>query len=227
MDIADRCARLAASGMFGGLERAMLDRLAAASRALVFEAGSTMFQEGDEADGIHCIASGLVRIHLAHEDGRELTLNLLERGDVIGEIALLDGLPRTAGATAIERTETVFLDRASFTAMLDASPQLARHVILVLCERLRRNTDQLNQSAFLDLRHRLLNLFRELAVGHGEVRGDRSVVTPKLTQTEIAQMLGVARESVNKQIAALVRDGAVSLDAGRIVLHRVEAPPAR
>jgi CRP-like cAMP-binding protein len=215
-------ALLARSAMFGGLEPAVLDDLAAHARMVGFAPDEPLFHAGDAADGLYCIASGLVRIHLVHIDGRELTLNLLEAGDVIGEIALLDGLARTADATAIEPTQTLFLDRRHFAAMLDRSPQIARHVIYVLCERLRRNTEQLERSAFLGLRARLMQLLRELALSHGGLKADAGEIALRLTQTDLARMLAVTREAVNKQLRAMVKEGAVEIDDGRIVIRRFD-----
>lgn len=226
MQTSEKRVWLASSGMFGGLERTTLDRITEATQIVEFDDGATMFHQGDEANGLYCVASGLVRIYLAHDDGRELTLNLLEKGDVIGEIALLDGLPRSAGAVTLARTRTVFLSRAAFLRLLDESPQLAQHVILVLCERVRRNTDQLTQNAFLDLRHRLTNLLWELALGHGELSGGSGTIELKLTQTSVAQMLGVTREAVNKQFRALMRDGILSIDKGRIMVTKQGLRPS-
>jgi CRP/FNR family cyclic AMP-dependent transcriptional regulator len=220
MQADERRACIASSDIFGGLDDGMLNRIAARTSVRDFDAGQTLFQQGDEADGLYCIVSGIVRIYLVHEDGRELTINLLEKGDVIGEIALLDGLSRTASATALSPTRTVFLGRAAFDELMDESPQLARHCIYVLCERVRKNTDHITQSAFLDLRHRLMNLLWELAIGHGELRGGSGMIALKLTQGDVAQMLGVTREAINKQFRTLARDGVVAVEKGHIVIAR-------
>jgi len=209
---------LQTSDIFGGLEPRCLVRVAEATRILSFPAGRCLFRQSDEADGLYIVIEGLVRIHLAHVDGREFTLALLEPGDVIGEIALLDGRPRTATATALELTRTAFVSRLHFQRLVADFPQIAQHVILVLCDRLRRNTGQINDNAFLDLRRRLLNLLRELAIAHGRIAGERGEVPTRFTQTDIAHMLGVTREAVNKQFRALARDGVLTITAEAIVL---------
>ena len=211
---------LASSAIFGGLDEACLARIAREAQVVSFPAGTCLFRQDDEADGLYILSEGLVRIHIGHRDGRELTLALLDPGDVIGEIALLDGLPRTATATALAPTRTVFVGRKAFVRLLEEIPQLAVHVILVLCDRLRRNTEQLTANAFLDLRHRLLKVLRDLAVAHGQIEAERATVPTRFTQTDIAQMLGVTREAVNKQFRALSRDGVVELTPGAIVLIR-------
>ncbi|MFC7400187.1 Crp/Fnr family transcriptional regulator [Chelatococcus sp. GCM10030263] len=209
---------LTTSGIFGGLEATCLARVAEATRIVSFPAGHCLFRQSDEADGLYIIAEGLVRIHLGHVDGRELTLALLEPGDVIGEIALLDGLPRTATATALEPTRAAFVSRPQFLRLVEDFPQIGKHVILVLCDRLRRNTGQINDNTFLDLRKRLLNLLHELAIAHGKVDGPRCEVPTRFTQTDLAQMLGVTREAVNKQFRALARDGVIVMTAEGITL---------
>ncbi|CAH1672067.1 Crp/Fnr family transcriptional regulator [Chelatococcus asaccharovorans] len=211
---------LASSAIFGGLDEACLARIAREAQAVTFPAGACLFRQDDEADGLYILSAGLVRIHIGHRDGRELTLALLDPGDVIGEIALLDGLPRTATATALAPTRTVFVGRKAFVRLLAEIPQLAVHVILVLCDRLRQNTEQLTANAFLDLRHRLLKVLRALAVAHGQIEAERATVPTRFTQTDIAQMLGVTREAVNKQFRALARDGVIELTPGAIVLIR-------
>jgi CRP-like cAMP-binding protein len=210
---------LRTSDIFGGLEPPCLARVAEATRIVNFSAGQCLFRQSDEADGLYIIAEGLVRIHLGHVDGRELTLALLEPGDVIGEIALLDGRPRTATATALEPTRMAFVSRPQFLRLIEEFPQIGKHVILVLCDRLRRNTGQINDNAFLDLRRRLLNLLHELAVAHGKIDGTRCEVPTRFTQTDLAQMLGVTREAVNKQFRALARDGVIIMNAEGVILN--------
>ena len=128
---------------------------------------------------------------------------------MIGEIAILDGLPRSAGAAALTDARLVFIPHAPFCELLDSSSKLSRQVILMLCERLGPPTPQVDQAIFHDLRHRLVMLLRQIALIHGRVEKDMAMVDLDLTQGMLAQMLGASREAVNKQLRALAKEGRI------------------
>ncbi len=142
---------------------------------------------------------------------------------MIGEIALLDGLPRSAGAAALTETRLLFIPHVPFCRLLDSSPQLSRQVMLMLCERLRAANRQVDQAIFHDLRYRLLVLLRQIAVIHGRIEKDVAVVDLDVTQGMLAQMLGASREAVNKQLRALAKEGGLVMDGHQI---RVMKQPA-
>lgn len=220
MQIADIVTRLGRTSFFNGLERDDLVRLAQIARVTIYPAETVLFSQSDESDGLYAVARGIVRIFITAEDSRELTIQLFEEGEVIGEIALIDGLPRSAGAATLTETQLIFVPRQPFLALLDSSPQLQRQIILSLCERLRQTNEQVNRAVFHDLRHRLLVLLRQLALIHGRIDREQAVVELDLTQGTLAQMLGASREAVNKQIRALVKEGRLSIDGHHIVVHR-------
>jgi CRP-like cAMP-binding protein len=174
--------------------------------------GKTVVFSGLDEDELRRLAG----IALTADDGREATISLLEDGEMIGEISLLDGLPRSAGAAALTEIRVVFIPHRSFCDVLDASPKITRQVLLMLCERLRAANDQVDQAIFHDLRYRLLVLLRQIAVIHGRVEKDMSVVDLDLTQGMLAQMLGASREAVNKQLRALAKEGRVVMDGHQI-----------
>ncbi|MFI5410084.1 Crp/Fnr family transcriptional regulator [Kaistia sp. UC242_56] len=220
MQVADIVSRLGRTSFFNGLERDDLTRLAQIARVSTYAADTILFSQGDESDGLYAVVDGIVRIFLTADDSRELTIQLYEEGEVIGEIALIDGLPRSAGAATLTETRLIFIPRQSFLNLLDSSSQLQRQIILSLCERLRHTNEQVNRAVFTDLRHRLLVLLRQLALIHGRIERDVAVVELDLTQGTLAQMLGASREAVNKQIRALIKEGRLSVDGHRINVHR-------
>ncbi|MCB1494785.1 MAG: Crp/Fnr family transcriptional regulator [Bauldia sp.] len=217
IDIADE---LDGTVLFGGLEDTDLRRLAGIARESNLSAGETLFDQGDESDGLYIVVSGILRIYLTADDTREATINLLEEGEVIGEIALLDGLPRSAGAAALTDARLIFIPREPFMEMLDSSPRLARQIILMLCERLRAANEQVDQAIFHDLRHRLLVLLRQLAMIHGRIEDDVAIVDLELTQGTLAQMLGSSREAVNKQLRALAKEDKIRMAGAHIEIYR-------
>ena len=216
----DLATQLKRAVLFDGLDQDELNRLAGIAREINLAHGDILFDQGDESDGLYVIAGGILRIYLTADDTREATINLLEDGESIGEIALLDGLPRSAGAAALTDAKLIFIPREPFLALLDESTNLARQIILTLCERLRAANAQVNQAIFHDLRHRLVVLLRQLAIIHGHFEEDVAVVDLELTQGTLAQMLGASREAVNKQLRGLAKEGRIEMDGPRIRISR-------
>ena len=206
------------SVIFGGLDDDSLRALVQVSRTRRLRKGTMLFQQGDEGDALYGVVDGLIRICIAGESGKELTRGLMEPGDIFGEIALLDGLPRSADAFAAEDVTLLVIDRTQFTPMLERGGKLARHVIELLCERLRENTERLGEHAFLNLQARLARKLQALAVAHGRRDGHGITIDVKLSQTELAQMLGVTREAVNKQLQAWTKQGVLRLERGHITI---------
>ena len=211
---------LGKSMVFNGLDPEGLRRLAGIGREVALPADAVLFEQGEESDGLYIVIAGIVRIYLTAEDGREATISLLEEGEMIGEIALLDGLPRSAGAAALTDTRLIFIPHKPFCDLLDASPKLSRQVMLMLCERLRAANSQVEQAIFHDLRYRLLMLLRQIAVIHGRIEKDLAIVDLDVTQGMLAQMLGASREAVNKQLRALAKEGRVVMDGRQIQVLR-------
>jgi CRP-like cAMP-binding protein len=220
MTASDLSAWLGRTLIFGGLEPDDLDRLASIARETNLQQGDILFEQGDDSDGLYLIVSGLVRIYLTTEDGREVTISLLEDGEVIGEMSLLDGLSRSAGAAALIETRLIFIPRAPFLDLIENRGKLARQIILTLCERLRSANAQFDQAVFHDLRHRLLLLLRQLAMMVGRVDQNVAVVDLDLTQGTLAQMLGASREAVNKQLRGLAKEGRIAVDGQRIQIFK-------
>jgi CRP-like cAMP-binding protein len=206
------------SVIFGGIEADLLRDVVQLSRTRRLRKGSMLFQQGDEGDALYGVVDGLVRICIAGESGKELTLGLMEPGDIFGEIALLDGLPRTADAYAAEDSILLVIDRREFMGLLEREGRLARHVIELLCERLRENTERLGEHAFLNLGARLARKLCALSVAHGRHEREAVTIDVKLSQTELAQMLGVTREAVNKQLQNWSRQGVLRFERGYITI---------
>ena len=215
---ADKERLLARHFLFAGLEADLLRRLAGLSETMTLARGDVLFYQGDEGDALYGIFDGSIRISLTSPDGKEFTINLMENGDVFGEIALLDGLSRTADARAGRDSRLMRIPRRAFLDLMDKEPRLMRHVIDMLCERIRVTTGEMTDVAFLDLRARLAKRLLDLSLSHGVEEGAGIRIGLTLTQTDVAQMLGVTREAVNKQIQTLVRSGLISMERGTITI---------
>lgn len=208
--------------LFESADRDIVNRLAASSYFETLKKNRIIFEKGDEADGLRIIIEGLVRIWVNDDEGQELTITLAEAGDALGDIALLDGQPRSANASTAEPSKVLFLDRSAFDAVLESDNAFARHIIYLLCERLRRNTDDLSGFAFDDLHVRLARKIHELAFSHAIISGREAKFERTFSQTELAQMLGATREAINKRLAAMSERGLLSIDKGRITVHKLD-----
>ncbi|MBA4181667.1 MAG: Crp/Fnr family transcriptional regulator [Anaerolinea sp.] len=201
------------------LPEADLQALASSGRVRRFPAGTAIFHEGDPGDSLHVVVEGQVRITVLSGSGSEATVAMVDTGDCFGELALLDGKPRSATATAVTATRTFVVTRNDFVAWLKDRPGAALALLETLSLRLRRTDEALADLTFLDLPHRLAKqLLRLSAV---DVKGQRPAI--KVTQAELASMLGVSRESVNKQLNAFARGGLVQISRGTVKVKDPEA----
>lgn len=223
----DKISSIRRSFLFSGVQEASLRPLAEACSFEKLPRKSTVFTMDDAADGLRIIYSGEVRIWLADSEGRELTLALLGPGDAFGEIALLDGLTRSANAVAVRDIEFLFLPAKAVERALVTDARLARDLIYSLCELNRRNLETISSFAFSDLDNRLSKLLCDLAVDHASIEGNRAVFSRKFSQTDLALLLGVTREAINKRFKRLEQDGLVKVDKSILVLPNIQELSAR
>ena len=151
-------------------------------------------------------------------DGRDIVLTIMHEGDIFGEIALLDGHPRTADATAMTDCELMVIERRDFIPFLRSQPDLAIQIIEILCSRLRRTTEQVQDVTFLNLPSRLAKTLLRLTA---DTESPGAAPKVAITQREISQIIGRSRESTNKQLRIWAKHGLIRLERGAVVvLHR-------
>lgn len=202
---------MGSSALFAGLERAALDGLARYSRLVTLEKSERLFDQGDPSDGCYAILEGVLKVSATGPDGHQTLLAMLGAGDVIGEMGLIDGQPRSACATALKPCALAFLASRDFKRAANANPVIYLHMLEVLSDRLRASNESATMQLFLPLRGRLARIFLRLAEGFGEpLEGGRILIRQKFTQAELAGMTGSARENVNRQIKEWAREGLVS-----------------
>jgi CRP/FNR family cyclic AMP-dependent transcriptional regulator len=180
-----------------------------------YRSGETVFRRGDPGDGLYGVLVGRVAVIVESEAGKELILNTFGPGDFFGEIALLDGKGRTATAVVRESSRLLFLARSTFLPFIEERPRIAVRMIALLCERLRRTTDLVEDSAFLNVAARLAKQLLTLSTPG---KGEEDVGIVQVSQAELAQMIGVSREAVSKQLSQWRRGGIVRLARGRIMI---------
>jgi CRP-like cAMP-binding protein len=196
-----RQAILGAHALFAGLAPRSLEELLAQAVGRELTQGELLFRAGEPGGQLYAVLEGRVRIFAAGAGGAEITLNLLGPGEVFGEIAMLDGAERTASAAALEASRVLQLRRESVLAAMRRHPELAERIILLLCRRLRWTSEQVEDSAFLPLAARLAKRLLALT--------DDGSTKLRLSQRDLAALVGASREAVNKLLAEWRLQGAI------------------
>ncbi len=187
-----------------------------------FRRNETIFHQGDPGDALHIVTSGAVKIVLPSLEGEEAIIATLRPGDFFGELALLDGAPRSATAVALEATETWTLPRAAFLAMLDQDKALRESLLAGIAREIRRITGHVEELHFLDLAGRLASRLARLAREAEPHSNDVRLDWP-YTQSDLASMIGGTRQSVNKLLSGLVERGLVIIEKDTLIIPDVEA----
>jgi CRP/FNR family cyclic AMP-dependent transcriptional regulator len=212
-------ASLARIPFFAGLDTVALERVAAGTRTRRFRRGEVIFHAGDPGDALFVIVSGEVKIAVPSESGEEAILATLHEGDVFGELALLDGAPRSASAAALVATETVVLPRDRFRELVATEPAIRDALLASLAGELRRLTTHVEELHFLDMTGRLAARLVRLAGESGPAGIDGAIyLRASLTQAELASMVGCTRQSVNKLLGQFSDAGLVRLDRDGIAV---------
>ena len=201
--------------IFSDLDNEALEQLGRYAKHTVLKRGATIFAKGDPGNSLYAVVSGTVKISISSPDGRNAILNLVGPGETFGEMSVLDGQTRSADATANTNCEIYVIDRRDFLPFMRNQPALSMKFIELLCTRLRRTSDQVEQVILQDLPGRLASALLGLA--------DRRKLEPEsqtisITQQEISEMVGMTRESINKQLRAWAVRGWVRLEHGAIVV---------
>lgn len=217
--------------MFEELDEPVRAALAAVAVARLWPAGSSLFQRGDPGDWMVALEGGRVRLSLLTPVGRELTLRHAGPGDMLGELALFDGEPRSADAVALIETSGHVLYRRDVEAIARVHPGFMQGVARYLSRRLRETTDQLESIALYSLEARLARfLLFTLRQLDGADLPATAALALDISQTELATLLGASRPKVNRALAALVEAGALKRDGAvwlcDIALLRRLAEPA-
>jgi CRP/FNR family transcriptional regulator, cyclic AMP receptor protein len=198
-----------------------LDDLVKFSTVARFEAHRPIFSKGDPGDCLYGILSGRVRIYSNSAEGDEILLNVMEPGELFGEVALLDGSTRTASAAAMEQAALLRIHRDHFLPYVRANPDLILGMLVLLCQRLRWTSSMIEDAAFLAFPARLAKRLLVLAE-HYRKPEERDITVP-LSQHDLGNMVGAGREAINKQLSLWRSAGIVDTGRGAIVIRNCEA----
>jgi CRP/FNR family cyclic AMP-dependent transcriptional regulator len=192
--------------VLGRLPAELTDRLLAGQRTITLRQGETLFERGDAGDGCYWLRRGVLAVFIDSAKGEQRILAILGAGAIVGELAMIDGLPRSATVQALRDSVLTFVSRAAFTDMMSSHPEVHSDLVTTLAARLRQSDEDMVASSFLTVRARvaraLLVFARHLGedVGSGRVR-----IRHNITQSDLAAMAGVARESVSRTLTGWTR----------------------
>ena len=206
------------TALFSGMDDGDLAQLAGDLQERCCAAGETVFYQGDPGDAAYIVVSGRVRVYVLSEEGQEVSMIMYGPGALFGELALIDRQPRSATIVAMEPTVLLVLNGRDFSRHLRNSYELALKLMLTLSARLRHTTEEVKSLATLDVSERIIRKLLDLA-RHEGVTTDRGIrLRCRLTQHELASLVGSSRESTNRAMRALVRQGLIDFRQGYITL---------
>ena len=211
MPVEDLVADLRRTTLFASVEPATLEAIAARAFFRRFAPGQVICTEGEPSDHLYVVRDGRVRVLRHSGHGDQVTLTVLGPGDTLGELSLIDGRPRSASVEALTAVRLVLLPAADVLAVLRADPDLLLAVAAQLAATVRRLTGGTADLVFLDLPRRLAKL---LLAEAREDTGERLRVDLGMSQSGLADRLGVTRQSLNRALAGLARRGWITADAG-------------
>ena len=209
MDLQHRAGVLARTELFGGIDEAARRRIAEHVAERVVERGQCVFTQDEPGDRMYVLADGAVKLFVASRDGGIVELVRHRPPATFGEVALLDGGPRSASAEAVERSTLLVVTRAELLQLLRAEDQVAEALLSTLGAMVRRTTRQVSDLAFLDLQGRIARRLLALAT-----EGDGLPRTRRVTQAELASMVSGARQTVNQALRSLESRGYIRAGGG-------------
>jgi CRP-like cAMP-binding protein len=209
---------LAESDVFGSLADAELDRLLEHGQITTYRTDAPVFRRGDPAEALMVVLCGRIRLSSTSWRGKEVLFDFVEPGRCFGEFALLEGKTRKLDATAVKPSAVFALRRCHVLACLEHHSEVAVRTIRVLCARLDHCMEMFEDRTQLDLPARIARALLRLAREYGRAEGDVVHIDLRISQSEIAALIGATREKVNRQLCAWCRCGLLALDEGHLII---------
>jgi len=209
--------------MLTAMDPAARERLLENGTTKTFEVGETIFARGDEGGSIFIILTGRVEISLTAMTGRKSVLNHMGPGEVIGEVAMFDHLPRSADAVAATRVEGLSIGRSVITQFFVDKPEAAMALVAELCAKVRNASDMFEVQSQVQANIRLARCLLRIGEKWGRHEGAGYIIDQPFSQSDIGEIAGLARENVNRHMKTLIADGIVEQDGRKIVILDSEA----
>jgi CRP/FNR family transcriptional regulator/CRP/FNR family cyclic AMP-dependent transcriptional regulator len=206
--------------LFCNLNDGQISVLSRISVITPFKKGRIIVHQKGSGDTFYIVVSGRVKVTLLNEDGREIVLSFLTKGDFFGELAILDNEPRSANVIAVEDTGLFLITRAQFYQLIETHPHILRKVLKEICARLRHADEKIESLAFLDVYGRTVRTLQQLAHNHGiETKGGIEILHAP-THQELSCMVGTSRETVTRIITVLKKNKTLVMYKGRKLILR-------
>ena len=212
-------ATLHQTAIFGELHDSALRELAQVCLQRTYRRGQFLWYQGDPGEYLVILASGLVKVTVTSPHGDEMLLVTLGPSEVVGELSVIDGGPRSASVVALRPTTGIVVGRAPLIALMQRSPELFDVLLRSMGALVRRLTERATDLVFLDLAARVAKLLLRESEGRSGEQRPGALVDLGLTQTELAQMVGASRPAVNRVLQSLAARGSISLDGPKIRIH--------
>jgi CRP/FNR family cyclic AMP-dependent transcriptional regulator len=201
--------------LFSGLSKEALAEVEQHGSVKSFRKGAIVINQDDETYSLYVILSGSVKVFISGEDGREAVLNHQGAGDYFGDLALIDKQPRVASVMTTEPSTFMIISREDFLTCLSRNPEIAINLIKPMTERMRMLAQNVSSLALLDVYGRVARVLLQQA--HEK---DGVLTTDKITQQEIADMVGASRAMVSRILKDLKAGGYISVDKKCITIHQ-------
>ena len=207
--------------LFRDLTREQLAWVNERLRRTAYPANTTVFSVEQPAEVVYIVYSGTTRIHVEQMSGSDVIIDISGPGDVMGEMAVIEGVGRSASALTLEDSVLLWMDRASFMEALRTIPTVSINLIRILSNRLRHANDRIQSFASLNVDGRVARHILAYAHKYGKQQPNGDLLIPiRLTQSDVAELVGSTRESVNKIMSYLRRRKLISIDRDyRITVH--------
>ena len=208
--------------LLSGLPTRLSRELFARAELVRLPAGRVLFRAGDPGNGCYRVEDGLLKVTMVSNSGAERILAFLGRGAIVGELAVLDGRPRSASVVAVRDLAVRFLSNAAFEAFAEKHPELYKPLVSLLAKRLRETDTLVAAGSFLSLKGRVANALLEVAEDFGdEVGPGRIIIRQKIKQSDLAAMAGIARENMVRILKDWERHKLVSRQSGYYYLENM------
>lgn len=203
------------TGVLSALPAELSARLYSKARTVSLGADETLFLAGDAGDGCYRVDEGLLKASMLSPSGGERILAIFGAGAMIGELSMIDGVPRSATVTALRAAKLQFVSRSAFDSFGESNPEVYKHLVALLAGRLRETNGALIATSFLSVKGRVARALLNLAEAFGhDVGNGRILVRQKVTQSDLAAMAGIARENVSRVLQDWMKRKVVSRLAG-------------
>jgi CRP/FNR family cyclic AMP-dependent transcriptional regulator len=201
--------------LFSGLSEDALAEVEQHGSVRSFKKGSIIINQDDESYSLYVILSGSVKVYISGDDGREAVLNHQSAGDYFGDLALIDKQPRVASVMTLENSKFMIISREDFMTCLSRNPEIAINLIKPMTSRIRMLAQNVSSLALLDVYGRVARTLLQKAVER-----DGELITDRLTQQEIADMVGASRAMVSRILTDLKAGGYISINKKQITIHQ-------